>query len=582
MFGYISFIYSEKKYFMSTQEKGPQASFLAGIKKLGRPKPSETLLPNQPPDEAVLLCPIPGQLDIPVPAESVEDLKLTAGQRQYISALQKERIEVLPAFIVEQSIISLWSFDELKKSAGNRVIFDESLEARPGTISDPRMGTIDNNKKCGTCRGISVDCPGHNGIMILPEKYPALHPLYIRDIIRVLNSVCNSCANLMATEELLKEKKILKYGLHRRMKEVEKLSASLSCIKTDKGDVGNAKIGDCRENRSYDIKQSTDKKKIIYRLNKDDDDRILDPYEVFKILDSISDADAKLLGFDVDLTHPRDMIIRGLYVPPMCARPELDIDGKTKPDDLTRVLTLILKDFKKVTNAINAGNRMELQEAIENRDKDIGYMIDNTDGKLSVGRKPLVTIKDKIQGKKGYIRKLVMGKRADNSGRSVASVGTYLKFGEIGVPRELANRLTIAHIVTSQNIDYLNGLLSDGQVNNIYKLRGKARNKKLVYSDKLKNNVTLEIGDKVDRFLQAGDMIMFNRNPSLHKQSIMAAEVVLHDDKTVKIHMSYTSPLNADFDFANALSKTGGCGPARVRREKDSSIWRWVSRRRLN
>ena len=160
------------------------------------------------------------------------------------------------------------------------------------------------------------------------------------------------------------------------------------------------------------------------------------------------------------------------------------------------------------------------------------------------------SIRERLKGKKGRMRGNLMGKRVDFCGRSVITPDPNLKTNELGVPKRLQKNLTIPETVNRYNISKLNKLVRNGP----YKYPGaksieRTSQKKtvsLLYVDT--QSIELNEGDIVHRHLQDGDIVLFNRQPSLHKLSMMAHIVKVLDYYTFRLNVSVTTPYNADFD----------------------------------
>ncbi len=136
------------------------------------------------------------------------------------------------------------------------------------------------------------------------------------------------------------------------------------------------------------------------------------------------------------------------------------------------------------------------------------------------------------------------------SARTVVSPDPYLKLDEVGVPFEVAKIITVSEGVTTINLEYMKELIKKGEVypgaNYITRPDGK---KKRITED-LKEEICAELapGYKVERHLMDGDIVLFNRHPSLHKQSLMAHYVRVLPNKTFRLHPAVVFPYNADFD----------------------------------
>jgi len=138
--------------------------------------------------------------------------------------------------------------------------------------------------------------------------------------------------------------------------------------------------------------------------------------------------------------------------------------------------------------------------------------------------KPLKTIRQRLVGKEGRVRGNLMGKRVDYSGRTVITADPILSMQQVGVPRSIAANLTVREMVTSFNRDQLHNLVARGPRNHPganYIEREDGQRIDLRYAQD-KNELMLELGWVVERHLNDGDVVLFNRQPSLHKMSIMA------------------------------------------------------------
>lgn len=164
--------------------------------------------------------------------------------------------------------------------------------------------------------------------------------------------------------------------------------------------------------------------------------------------------------------------------------------------------------------------------------------------------KPIKAIRARLKGKEGRLRGNLMGKRVDFSARTVITPDPNLRLDELGVPIQIAMNLTVPEIVTTHNYDYLKTLVDRGAndwpgAKYIKRIDGK-------YIDlaELKNRTDqhLEVGYTVERHLNNNDYVIFNRQPSLHKMSLMGHRVKVLAFQTFRLNLSVTSPYNADFD----------------------------------
>ncbi|KAK1394377.1 hypothetical protein POM88_013433 [Heracleum sosnowskyi] len=146
-----------------------------------------------------------------------------------------------------------------------------------------------------------------------------------------------------------------------------------------------------------------------------------------------------------------------------------------------------------------------------------------------------------------------MGKCVDFSTRTVITPDPTINIDQLGVPRSIALNLTYPETVTPYNIERLKELVEYGP----HPLPGKTGAKYIIREDgqrldlrylKKSSDHHLELGYKVERHLNDGDFVLFNRQPSLHKMSIMGHRIKIMPYSTFRLNLSVTSPYNADFD----------------------------------
>jgi DNA-directed RNA polymerase II subunit RPB1 len=143
-----------------------------------------------------------------------------------------------------------------------------------------------------------------------------------------------------------------------------------------------------------------------------------------------------------------------------------------------------------------------------------------------------------------------MGKRVDFSARTVITGDPNLSIDQVGVPRSIAKNLTFPETVTPYNIEKLQEMIRRGPNEHPgakYVIRDNGERIDLRYS-KRGGDIHLQYGYKVERHLVDDDYVIFNRQPSLHKMSMMGHRVKIMPYSTFRLNLSVTSPYNADFD----------------------------------
>ena len=236
-------------------------------------------------------------------------------------------------------------------------------------------------------------------------------------------------------------------------------------------------------------------------------------------------------------------VIAVLPVPPPHVRPPLFVNGELKGEnDLTYRLQNIIRKNKQLAELkrckrppeIIAQGREGLQNAVT------GYINHEKLGpsRRARNKREYASCESRIKKKNGRIRSNLMGKRANFTARCVITGDDGLKLTEIGVPISVARTLTVPVKVTDYNKASLQDLVDRGDSKYITATDGSRSTKTTI----------LEVGCVVERYLKDGDIVLFNRQPSLHKQSLMGHTVRILPYSTFRMNVACTSPYNADFD----------------------------------
>lgn len=441
---------------------------------------------------------------------------------------------------------------------------NDKMDIKRGGLIDTRMGTTDNNIRCGTC-GLGINhCVGHFGHITL-AKY-VFNIGYLPFVKKILSVICLRCSRILIPEkDMLKVIDYLKKKpLRIRMSELKNkfiknathcsyCGGPISKIKLETKAQHNinliAEYNVLSAPNSTNIDES--KKKIRYQLTSD---------ICYTILCNINDTDSGLIGFDPIKSRPEDLIYKNFPVPPVQVRPSVKGEGQTpKQDDLTHYLSDIVKANKQVRNhEANVINKYShdygklLQHYIKSYYDDDSTLLAKSKKKTRQ-RKSLVV---RLKGKEGRFRANLQGKRVDFSARTVITPDALMEIDQLGVPIAIARNLTFPEIVTHNNIKKLEQLVKNGR--NIYPganfvIPIEKFNKRHTITDLRygKNDVILKIGDIVERHLVDGDIVLFNRQPSLHMQSMMSHRVKVIQDENIasfRLNLAILKPYGADFD----------------------------------
>ncbi len=430
---------------------------------------------------------------------------------------------------VESLQFSLLSPDEVKKISKAKIITPElyDVDGYPvdGGLMDLRLGAIDPGVRCRTCGGRLKECLGHPGCIELAR--PVIHIKYIAVVELFLRCCCSECHKLM-----IKEKDLEKYKTAKdRLKKAKDTKKCPHCM---------------AEQEKVKLEKPT-----TFKIGK----RRLFPGEIRDKLARISDDEARIAGINPKIFRPEWGILTLLLVPPVTVRPSITLEsGERSEDDLTHKLSDIIRANQRLWENLNAGApEVIIEDLWDLLQYHVTTFFDNSITKIPPARhrsgQPLKTITERIKGKEGRIRHNLAGKRVNFSSRTVVSPDPSLRINEVGVPFEIAEILTVNEKVTSLNIEKLKKIILNKKYPTAnYILRPDGRRKKITSELKEEILEELEPGYIVERQLIDGDVVLFNRHPSLHKTSLMAHFVKVLPYKTFRIHPAAAPPYNADFD----------------------------------
>ncbi|UWG47128.1 DNA-directed RNA polymerase subunit A' [Halanaeroarchaeum sp. HSR-CO] len=281
------------------------------------------------------------------------------------------------------------------------------------------------------------------------------------------------------------------------------------------------------------------------------------PSDIRDWFEDIPDSDIEALGIDAELSRPEWIILTVLPVPPVTARPSITLDnGQRSEDDLTHKLVDIIRINQRFMENREAGApQLIIEDLWELLQYHVTTFMDNEISGTPPARhrsgRPLKTLSQRLKGKEGRFRGSLSGKRVNFSSRTVISPDPTLSLNEVGVPDRVATEMTQTMVVNDQNVERARRYVRNGPETHPganYVKRPDGRRVRV--TDKVSEELAerVEAGWEVQRHLIDGDIIIFNRQPSLHRMSIMAHEVVVMPYKTFRLNTTVCPPYNADFD----------------------------------
>lgn len=415
------------------------------------------------------------------------------------------------------------------------------------TVLDPRMGVSNYESACDTCKLNDVYCPGHFGHINLAR--PVYHIGYIMQIKMILECICIRCAALKVDKTSDNVQNILKHktGIN-RLSAIRDISKDLKNCRICNTPLPKIKIINKKEEHLLEFNaEFIENKKVL----------LTNDY-MYSLFSLINDEDCIVLGLNPQFSRPVDLFYTYFPVPPVPSRPSVKATAKIVSDD---IITQLLINMIKHNNYINSSKEsqgVELKIRLLQYYANIIYSNNNKyASKLENSNKPTNGIIEKIKNKKGLIRSNLMGKRNNYTARTVITGDPMLDDEQVGIPIYIAKTLTYQEIVNKNNFDKMKQYYENGPdkwpgANYVIP----RNNYNGTYSNPIdikfnKRNYQLKIGDKLERHMMDGDIVFFNRQPSLHKYSMMAMKAKIIDNPnytTFRFNVGITEPFHADFD----------------------------------
>ncbi len=480
--------------------------------------------------------------------EKVEEAPVEKIEKEQFS---RERMEAMAHYVYKQIasvVFGVLSPKMVKKMSSAKIVTPElyDKEGYPvdGGLMDVRLGVIDPGLKCKTCGSKLKECIGHFGYIELAR--PVIHVKFARIIQLLLRTSCRECGRLMiAQEKWVKAKSHLD-----RIEKEEGPEARRLAVKAliDSSKTG----GKCPHCKAKQSKITIEKPTTFI-----EGDKRISPIEIRARLEKIPDEDCELFGLNPKTARPEWMILTVLPIPPVTVRPSITLEsGERSEDDLTHKLGDIVRINQRLFENINAGApEIIIEDLWDLLQYHVTTFFDNSIAQLPPARhrsgQPLKTITERIKSKEGRIRHNLAGKRTNFCARTVISPDPMLALNEVGVPKIIAMKLTVPETVNDWNVAYLKKFVQNGPgvyPGANYIVRPDGKKKKITEETKEAALEELQPGYVVERHLMDGDIAVFNRQPSLHRMSMMCHRVKVLPGRTLRLNPAVCNPYNADFD----------------------------------
>ena len=487
---------------------------------------------------------------------------------------------------------SMLSPEEIRKNSvleiTNRETYKNNRPVKSG-LFDPRMGVLEPGTICPTDGYTYIDTPGYFGHIELAR--PVFFIQHLKEILNISRTVCFKCSKLLVNKR--HHSHILKMEARDRWEYVFNLAKKIKrcgdatedgcgCLQPDRIKLeGMATVfaiwEDIAVGRAAAVSaaaasvvaptntllldpspsQETVSSSAVAEKEPHKVKIHLTPEIILRIFRRISDEDVTFMGFSPVFGRPDWMICQVLPVPPPAVRPSVKLDAQQRSeDDITQIYSNIIKTNKDLRDKMDANAN---PNTIDNLTILLQYYVamivnNKVKGALPLAQRSgraLQCIMSRLNSKYGRIRGNLMGKRVDFSARSVITGDPNLSIRQLGVPLKIAMNLTKPITTNDRNREFLTQLVRNGP--DMYPGANKVWQKRNGVFISLRNvdrtMVRLQNGDIVHRHMIDNDAVLFNRQPSLHRMSMMCHMVkVMKRGDTFRLNVGTTQPYNADFD----------------------------------
>ncbi|EPS62830.1 hypothetical protein M569_11956, partial [Genlisea aurea] len=492
---------------------------------------------------------------------------LQSTKQPYIEDVGSRRIESINFSTLSGSEVLKTAVVEVYKGS----YYDANKKPVSNGLLDMRMGPPNKRSVCGTCHGNFQECPGHYGYLAL--ALPVYNVGYLSNIVDILKCICKNCSRVLLEEK--EHHGFLRKMRNPRLEPLKKTDLFKKIVKRCNSKAGSNKLAKCPRCGHINGMVKRAPYKVMYDRGRVIDSQMeecqsagpsmkasrgnttstLDALFVFRLLRNMLDEDCELLYIH---DRPEKLMVTNILVPPTAIRPSVFVDGGTQSNenDITERLKYIIEANANLSQQLLETNIYKKGvTSWETLQIEVAqYINSDTRGLPLYGggsSKPLSGFVQRLKGKQGRFRGNLSGKRVEYTGRTVISPDPNLKITEVAVPILMAKILTYPERVSHQNIAELRECVRRGP--NEYPGAKFIRQPdgteiSLRFSSRKIHADALKYGDIVDRHLKDGDIVLFNRQPSLHRMSIMCHRARIMPWRTLRFNESVCNPYNADFD----------------------------------
>lgn len=469
--------------------------------------------------------------------------------------------------------LGYYSQSEIKKLSVIKVThagtYDRGVPKLEG-LNDPRLGLVDHTIRCPTC--FKSNCDQHYGYVELHR--PVFRVGILNTVILLLRCFCRECAKPKfsfdeTANEIYINETTQRLGPKERLRIISEVCRNkLTCTHCGAPQPLYTRRARTFVDATYRPKELNSE--FVKQRGQD--------YTIFlKKRFFADDAAAVLFGIDkefakkhFDMEHLDDLICHSQIVPPPNIRPS-NFVGETKvrsENDMTCALQDIVRtnieflDYSGNDEKIYENLYDKLQVMVSGL---INHAIKRAAAQSGIlplitatSKRKIIDLRTRLNGKKARVRGNLNGKRVDQSARTVISGDSSYDIDVLGVPSVIMNKLTFPEPVTFLNRSKMSKAVILGAYQNGGALAVKPPNNSgsdsvfwlpiLDLEGRIELASQLKPGWTVERHLVENDWILFNRQPTLWKASMMAFRCKRVPGFTVRVPLVVTRAFNADFD----------------------------------
>jgi DNA-directed RNA polymerase II subunit RPB1 len=438
--------------------------------------------------------------------------------------------------------------EDIRKRSVVEVTTDKTYQSGqpvPNGVFDSRFGVIENGKVCPTCKQTNQLCPGHFGHIELAR--PVFLYQFLDTAEKLCNLICLNCSKPLMKPEQMDAMNSSGMARFKEIRDTIKRPEVCSTCETRQFTKISKVVGTVAKLEGIPMTPKNEEPLAPVTFQTE---------MILRAFQRITDEDCRRLGFDPVYARPEWMICNVLAVPPLTVRPSVVMDDHQRmEDDLTHQLISIIRSNERLRDKIDKNESADMIDKLTALlQYNVATYVDNDIKGMPPTQqrsgRPLRTLKSRFGAKTGRVRGNLMGKRVDFSARSVITPDANIDLDELGVPEEIARNLTFPEMVSPYNRERLLSYIRNGPekypgAKSVYIKKDKS-----TFSLRYVNPDTIDLkeGDVVHRHLIDGDIVLFNRQPSLHKASMEAHRVRVLPYSTFRLNVSATRPYNADFD----------------------------------